>query len=92
VPACITGLTRLTLLDLSFNSLKSLKPGEYLKRLVAVNLRANLLNHFPLQLKVARHTAVELQLVRARGRGRGREVRFGLCSWGAGLGLGWVGW
>lgn len=34
VPACITGLTRLTLLDLSFNSLKSLKPGDYLKRLV----------------------------------------------------------
>ncbi|PSC73680.1 adenylate cyclase [Micractinium conductrix] len=62
VPACITGLTRLTLLDLSFNSLKSLKPGDYLKRLVAVNLRANLLSHFPLQLKVARHTAVELQL------------------------------
>lgn len=29
----------------------------------AVNLRANLLSHFPAQLKVARHTAVELQLV-----------------------------
>ncbi|KAL4421410.1 hypothetical protein ABPG75_010701 [Micractinium tetrahymenae] len=62
VPPCITGLTQLTLLDLSFNSLKSIKPGEYLKRLVAVNLRANLLSHFPGQLKVARHTAVELQL------------------------------
>jgi hypothetical protein len=34
VPPCITGLTRLTYLDLSWNKLHSLKPGPYLKRLV----------------------------------------------------------
>lgn len=62
VPPCITSFSELTLLDLSFNSLRTIRPGEYLKRLVAVNLRCNLLSHFPLTLKVARHTAVELQL------------------------------
>ncbi|EFN56516.1 hypothetical protein CHLNCDRAFT_144122 [Chlorella variabilis] len=62
VPPCITGLTCLTYLDLSWNKLRSLKPGPYLKRLVAVNLRANAFTHFPQQLRVARHTAQELQL------------------------------
>ncbi|KAL4432162.1 hypothetical protein ABPG77_005924 [Micractinium sp. CCAP 211/92] len=62
VPPCITGLSELTLLDLSFNNLRSIKPGDYLKRLVAVNLRANQLSHFPAQLRVARRTAVELHL------------------------------
>ena len=32
--------------------------------LQAVNLRANAFTHFPQQLRVARHTAQELQLVR----------------------------
>jgi Leucine-rich repeat (LRR) protein len=63
VPPCITALASLTYLDLSWNQLHSLKPGPYLKRLVAVNLRANAFAHFPKQLRVARHTAQELQLV-----------------------------
>lgn len=34
VPPCITGLTQLTFLDLSFNAIKTIKPGPYLKQLV----------------------------------------------------------
>ncbi|PRW51167.1 leucine rich repeat [Chlorella sorokiniana] len=62
VPPAIVGLSALTLLDLSYNALHSLRPGAYLKRLVAVNLRANQFTRFPTQLKVARHTAQELHL------------------------------
>lgn len=79
VPPAIVGLTGLTLLDLSYNSLHSLKPGPYLKRLVAVNLRANAFTHFPPQLRVARHTAVELQLVRD-GRALGAAAAVPGCG------------